>query len=252
MEQHADRELTTPVLDGDPPVATYQRAFSFRSDCYIEQAIVLLRLMKRFATALTLIGFGLLAAAVGAYLLFVKAPAEVAHTIAQGIKETFHFTPQVRINETVVIEQTSPIAELATVARDVLVDYDWSHRWLGSTKTLRLRGVFTAKAGFDLQQPFRITITDAPLEVRAELPPPKLLSVQMDSFSILEDESGWWNRISDEDREQAIGALQHSAREKVLRTGLLDSARATIERRIHELARRSNAAAIVTSPWRER
>lgn len=207
--------------------------------------------MNRFATALALLGFGLLAAAVGAYLLFVKAPSEVAHSIAEGIKETFRFTPEVRVNETIVIEQTAPIAEFATVARDMVVEYDWSHRWLGSTKTLRLRGVFTAKAGFNLQQPFRITITDSPLEVRAELPPPQLLSVQMESLSILEDESGWWNRISNEDREQAVAALQHSARGRALRSGLLDSARTTIERRIQELAARSNATAIVTPRLRE-
>ena len=66
------------------------------------------------------------------------------------------------INETVVIEQSTPILEVATISRQSLVDHSWSHSWLGSTKSLHIRGTFTAKAGFDLREPFTIDIHARP------------------------------------------------------------------------------------------
>ncbi len=208
--------------------------------------------MGRLSKGVLLSGVGLFFGALALYLLLVKAPADVAHNLADGVARTFHFTPQVRIEETVVIEQNTPIAELATVARDLMVEYSWSHQWLGSTKTITLRGTYTAKAGFDLKEPFRLTIRESPLRVQAMMPTPKLLSLQMNSYSILQDESGWWNTISDADREQAVRELQRVAQEKAKNSGMLAEAAATVEQRIKELAERNGALIEFTYPWHER
>jgi hypothetical protein len=188
----------------------------------------------------------------GIYLVVVKTTADVARSLADGIAHSFNFTPQVKIEETVVIEQHTPIAELATVARDLMVEYSWSHQWLGSTKTITLRGTFTAKAGFDLTKPFSLTIHESPLRVHAVMPAPTLLSLQMNSYTILKDESGWWNRISDADREHAVRELQRAAREKAEASGMLAEARATVEQRIKEIAERNGALIHFTYPWQER
>jgi len=188
------------------------------------------------ASAILLIGV-----AVAAYIVLIKAPTDLARNTAEGIRELFNFTPRVSIDQTVIIEQNTPILEVATVSRTVTVDHLWSHTWLGSTKTLHMKGVYTAKAGFDLRQPFEVDIRKNPLRVIASLPPPRLLSLQMNHYDILRDESGWWNRISDEDRERAVEELSGTARSRAEASGILEEAQATAELRIREIVERNGA-----------
>ncbi len=183
-----------------------------------------------------------------AYRLFVQAPAELARVTADGIRAIFQVTPRVTVNQTVIIEQASPILEIATIARPMLIDHQWSHSWLGSTKTIHVRGTFTAKAGYNLKEPFAITITHDPLRVTARLPEPRLLSVQMDSFTVVTDESGWWNRITAEDRSQAVTTLQALARSKAESSGILNDVRSGAEDRIRELVERNGAEVLFAAP----
>jgi len=176
-----------------------------------------------------------------AYRLLIEAPAKIAHATAEGLRTLFQVTPRVTVNETVIIEQTSPILEVATVTRPLLVDHEWSHTWLGSTKTLHLQGIFTAKAGYDLHKPFEISISSSPLRVTARLPYPQLLSMQMDSFVVLQDENGWWNRLTEEDRTNAMTTLQSLARQKAEQSGMLEEVRRSAEERIRELVERNGA-----------
>jgi len=176
-----------------------------------------------------------------AYRFLIQAPAKLAHATAEGLRTLFQVTPRVTINETVIIEQASPILEVATISRPLLVDHEWSHTWLGSTKTIHLRGAFTAKAGYDLQKPFEINISPSPLTVTARLPDPQLLSMQMDSFVVLQDESGWWNRLTEEDRTNAVTTLQSIARRKAEGSGILEEVRRSAEERIREMVERNGA-----------
>lgn len=188
-------------------------------------------------------GVLLVAAAAGLYLTFFKGPADLAHATAEGIKEVFNFTPRVMINETVVIDEVAPITEIAVVERPMLVDYRWSHIWLGSTKTLHLQGTFVAKAGFNLREPFTIRINRNSRDVKAILPKPRLLSLEMTGYRVLEDESGWWNAISAGDREVAVMQLTETARRQAHSSGLLADAQRTAKTRITEILERSGASA---------
>jgi hypothetical protein len=179
-----------------------------------------------------------------AYRLFIQAPVELAQAAADGIRSLFNVTPRVTINETIVIEQSTPILEVATISRQLLVDHAWSHSWLGSTKSIHIRGTFTAKAGFDLREPFAIDITRSPLTVSARLPEPRLLSVQMDSFVVIADEDGWWNRLTEEDRTQAVTTLQSLARTRVETSGILDDVRRSAEERIKQVLEQNGAPVI--------
>jgi len=186
--------------------------------------------------------FGLLASGgLVAYLVLVKAPAELAEKTARGIREIFNFTPEVRIDQTIVIEQNVPILEVATVSRDLFISHGWSHTWLGSTKTIEIQGTFTAKAGFDLHEPFRIDISKYPLRVVAVLPPPRILSLQTNSVRIVRDEDGWWNRVTAEDRASALRDLQTLAMAKARSSGMIEEARHSAEERIREIVRRNGA-----------
>jgi hypothetical protein len=197
----------------------------------------------RFLPAGIAFGVLLIAAAVSIYLTLFKGPADLAQATAAGIKEVFNITPRVMIDETVVIEEMAPIAELAVVERPMLVDYRWAHTWMGSTKTLHLQGTFVAKAGFDLREPWTIRIARESREVTAVLPKPRLLSLEMSGYRVLEDHSGWWNRISAGDREAAVLQLSETARRQALSAGILVDAQRTAKARIAEILERNGASA---------
>lgn len=190
----------------------------------------------------------LIGGSIVAYRLLIKAPVELAHATADGIREMFQVTPQVSVNEIIIIEQATPILELGTVSRQMIVDHEWSHSWLGSTKTLHVRGIFKAAAGYNLKEPFSIEITSDPLKITARLPEPRLLSVQMDSFMVVTDESGWWNRITEADRSDAVNVLVSLAKRRAEASGILNDVRTSAEDRIRELVQRNGVEIIFERP----
>ncbi len=175
------------------------------------------------------------------YLLVLRPPMELAQNTAEGFRQFFNFTPQVQINEVVVIEQATPIAELATVSRKIFVETDWSHTWLHSTKRIVLRGVYTAKAGFDLRESFTVLIEKNPLRVTARMPRAKILSLELNDYHVVKDEDGWWNRISSQDRENAVLQMQRDAYAKVLDAGILKESEESIQQRIREIVERNGS-----------
>jgi hypothetical protein len=182
------------------------------------------------------LGVLIVSAAISFYIMTVKVPTDLAHDFAVGFKEVFNFTPRMLVKENVVIEQQTPITELATVSRSVYMDYSWKHTWMGSSKNLQLTGAFTVKAGFDLKDEFTLTVVPKPLHIIADMPPPRILSVQMDTFLVVRDESGWWNKITAEDRQNAVNELQKRARTKAESSGILVDARANAEASLRKIA----------------
>ena len=63
----------------------------------------------------------LVASAIAFYLVLVRAPAEIAGNVAEEFREFFNFTPRVTIDQTVVIEQSTPIMEASTLSRNLFV-----------------------------------------------------------------------------------------------------------------------------------
>lgn len=157
---------------------------------------------------------------------------ELAKRIADGVARRLQFRPEVRIDRVTVLAAEVPVLELATVRREFAHDYEWEHQWLGSTKRLRLRGKFAAKAGFDLQEGFRVEVDSRDLQVQADWPAPRVLGVEMTGYEA-EEEEGFWNKLSAEEREQAVNALLASAREAVAKdAGLTAEARRMLEAQI--------------------
>jgi hypothetical protein len=126
-----------------------------------------------------------------------------------------HMQPRVTVNEHVVLEQTSPVLELAVLEREATVEQDTTASWLGSTKHIRLRGLYRIKAGFDLHQPFSAHIDGAQAQtVRVDMPPAKLLSVEQVKLEVLDLDNGLWNRVKPDELQDAIAALNDEARLK--------------------------------------
>jgi len=159
---------------------------------------------------------------------------ELAKRIADGISRRFQFRPEVRIDQVTVLERETPVLELATVRREFAHDYEWEHQWLGSTKRLHLRGTFAAKAGYDLNEKFYFEIDSNDLQVELGLPEPRVLGVEMIAYRA-EEEEGYWNKLSAEEREQAVNALLASARAAAAKdTALLGEARRMLDVQVGE------------------
>ncbi len=183
---------------------------------------------------------------VSAFYIAVRTPVDVAGSLAQStakaMREAFNFTPRISIDQVVVFEQNTPIMELATVERELYTQYTWKHSWLGSTKEITVRGVFVAKAGFDLRKPFHIDISRNPLSVRTHIPPAELLSLEMKEYKLVTDDDGWWNKVTTQDRQQAVRALLHAARQKADDSGIRAEAERSVEERLREIVSRNETA----------
>jgi len=193
-----------------------------------------------------------IAAGTGAfYFIGVKAPTDLAHNakeesfdaasrVANGFKSVFSFTPKITVGGLTVIEQASAVVELATVQQDLVEHYQWSQSWLGSTKGMELQGIYRAKAGFNLRDPFQVSLDAG--KITANLPAPKLLSLEMTSYKVIRDDNGWWNNITSQDRENAINAMQAEAKTKAEQAGLLEQAKAKFRQELAEAIKGQNIA----------
>ena len=203
----------------------------------------------RLAAALGLL---ILCLAAAFYFVAIKAPTDSAIRIAQTVgaefRKTFGLEPKTAVSEQIILAQTKSIVELATAQRTLAAKYDWQQTWLGSTKTIQIEGAFVAKAGFDLRVAPKIVVSGtsngAASRVVVEMPMPRLLSLERVNFHILKDENGWWNRISDEDREAAENALALAARKQAVAAGMLADAERNFVERLKTALTTSGSSAV--------
>lgn len=190
-------------------------------------------MMNRLTIAAIAVAVSAIAVAIAFYIIVVKAPTDLAHNAAEGIRKVMNFTPEVRLNENIVVERTDTTLELATVSKTMQVETEYQSTSFGSTKTLRVRSTYIAKAGFNLRKGkghFRLTVQQNPMRITAELPEPEILSIERGTdYKIVTDESGWWNSITPTDREAVEKRMDASARAKAESSGILKEARTLAE-----------------------
>src|SRR3954467_275590 len=80
---------------------------------------------------------------VGAYVITVVIPTtlakrsyEGAKQIGDDIRKVFQFTPEITVNNTVVLQQQTGILELAVLSQTFKHEYEWINTWAGSTKKI--------------------------------------------------------------------------------------------------------------------
>jgi hypothetical protein len=135
----------------------------------------------------------------------------------------------------VVVAASTPVAELVVLEKKALVRHSWSQTWLHSTKNFEIEATFTAKAGFDLSEPFRINIDPVTYNIETNLPSPRILSLGMSDVRVLRDEDGLWNKLTAEDRQQAFQALEKQAKRQFADSPLLAETRLEAEKRLREI-----------------
>lgn len=182
----------------------------------------------------------LITLSVTAYVLVVVIPSRLAQRsydgakqIGRDISEVFQFTPEITVNNTVVLQQKTPILELATLSQTFQHRYEWTNTWLGSTKKIRITGGFAAKAGFDLNKKFSIQISDNKAIVT--LPRPQLLSLESLDDVKFEDEHGIINWVHMEDRSKAMNDYTSDARKYAEHAPFVAEAQVEMEKKLTEI-----------------
>lgn len=182
----------------------------------------------------------LVSVCVTAYILFVVIPGRAAEQayngarrIGQDIREAFQITPEVTINNTVVLQKQTEIMELALVSQRFAHEYDWTNTWMGSTKRIHIKGSFDAKAGFDLDKTFKVDIRDDLAIIT--LPEPQLLSVTSHPDISFSDENGIWNWVSPDDRAKAINAFNADAQKYAAQADFISQAKTNMEGKLREI-----------------
>ncbi len=160
--------------------------------------------------------------------------------VAAAVKSTLNLEPEVLMKTQVIQSQVSPIAELAVAEREMRISLFWSEQWLKSTKKIKMLSPFRVKAGFDLEKPIRVIYDPEKAEkginsVRIELPRAEILSVERFGEIDYSDESGWWNKIRDEDRGKALNALQNEAARLARESDLCRKAEKIIAEKLENL-----------------
>ena len=193
------------------------------------------------------------AACGGAYFLIFKGVKEVAGATKDGaieivqtgadllnkagkdIYRALQFEPKVTIGGETVYEPATQITEITTATKKFSHTYDYEVSWGGSTKRLKLRGEFTAKAGFPVNDSFTLEIAKDGQEVTLHHSEPELLSCELTKIQVKEDTDGWWNKIQPKERESAQNELLRRARARALDDDLRNEATQNLLERLAPL-----------------
>ena len=209
--------------------------------------------------ALTLVILILAAAAV---FVFLRLETWPGRTIGQGtedlerlgkdLRSAFidiaHLQPRITINNrTIVNENASPVAELATLTKNLKVKREFAHTWAGSSKRIKLSGTFLVKAGFDLRQD--VTVNVQPEEIVIQLPHAEIVGVEEQRVDVLALENGLWNRISGADLQNELAQLPEMARKEAVDIGLPGDAEQELQRQLNKRIRaRQPIRLVFTNP----
>ncbi|MBV9673955.1 MAG: DUF4230 domain-containing protein [Verrucomicrobia bacterium] len=142
--------------------------------------------------------------------LFHQESSVNARRVRDAFIQLFQFQPRISVNNHVVIQETKSTLELAVVERNTEVTLHTSQTWLGSTKNIRVHGLYQVKAGFDLSHQFDVQVSGQ--DVLLRMPPAKILSVEPLSVSVEEMRDGLWNRVQPQDIDEQLKSMLQSAR----------------------------------------
>ena len=167
-----------------------------------------------------------------------QAGKEIAKDIGRAVDNIFHIVPVITYNNTLILSGNAPILELSTVEQSILHEYKWEHEWLMSKKEIRIKGYLTAKAGFKLHEYFNIDIIDnsqGTYSVNIYLPQPSLLSMELQPNFEVWTEHGWWNKISDEERNFATNTFLNEAKIRITQGNIFKTAIENIENTLNNI-----------------
>ena len=176
--------------------------------------------------------------------VFLRLETWPARTIGQGtedlerlgkdLRSAFidiaHLQPRITINNRTVVDQATPTAELAILERQLKVKREFLHRWAGSSKRIKLSGMFLVKAGFDLRQDVAVDVR--PDEILIQLPHAEIVGIEEKHVDVLTLENGLWNKITGADLENELAQLPEMARRQAMEINLPAEAEQELQRQL--------------------
>src|SRR5688500_13409794 len=188
---------------------------------------------------------------IAGYIILVTIPTQLAKrgyegakTLGEDFRKAFQFTPEVVVNNTIVLNQQTTVFELSVLSQNFTHRYVWENSWLGSTKKIFISGTFKAKSGFDLHKKFSIDLRDEKAYV--SLPAPRTLSVESMGDISYRDEKGIWNWVDVNDRTRATNACIRDARRFADQADFNERAKTEMEARLTGLLKPNADEVIVT------
>jgi len=188
---------------------------------------------------------------ISAFILLVTIPTQMAkrsyegaRTLGEDIRKALQFTPEVKVDNVIVLNQQTSAFELAVLNQNFEHRYAWENSWLGSTKKIIISGTFNAKVGFDLHKKFSITLRDGKAFVT--LAEPRTLSVESLGDIQYRDEQGIWNWVNTADRTRATNAFIRDARRYSDGAGFVRDAKKEMEERLSDLLEPYAAEVVVS------
>jgi hypothetical protein len=196
-----------------------------------------------WAVAFTLVVIVAVAAAI---FVFVRLETWPARTVTQGTAdlerlgkdlrsafvEIAHLQPRITINNRSFAQEVSPTTELAVVSREFKVKREFLHTWAGSSKRIKLVGLFTVKAGFDLRQEVAVDVQAD--EIVVQVPHAQILATEQNRVDVLALDNGLWNRISNVDLQNELAALPQLAFKQATESNLPAEAEHELERQLNK------------------
>jgi hypothetical protein len=179
-------------------------------------------------------------------LLVIDRCTDAAGRAVAQVRDAFaavlQVQPKITVNEKVVQTQTAPIAELAVVTKEeeVTLGFNTHEEILSYTipltgKTLTVEGTYRIKAGFDLREPFSVTIDPATHRIKATLPSAKILSVEQVGDLSYHGDDSLLNRLTDAERAKAVNDLYQTARSAAENSSLKRDATEQVSNRLQQL-----------------
>lgn len=149
-----------------------------------------------------------------------ESTKDLVQTIGSEFRQTFNAQPIITINRLVIQQAPQRICEWCFVKQVVEVREKIEHEWLLSKKRLHISQMFTLKAGFDLNR-IRLEFHEGSRRVRLVIADATIVNVEYHSpFKVDVEENGYWNRISNAERDRVINTLPETAKNDAVKKEL--------------------------------
>lgn len=152
--------------------------------------------------------------AICAVTFFIRGPALIQQTAAapgaalEGIIRALHLDPSVTIVNSTVRLGGEKVQQFVSYEVRFRKENSFAIAWMGSTKSVRLSGTWIAKLGYEINA--TSVIYESGKTIHMQVHGPLVISLECPDMDFA-SENGWWNKVTDEDRRDAIAKFRYFA-----------------------------------------
>lgn len=182
----------------------------------------------------------------GLYFFVLKPLEQFAHGTKSSLEKGLdRVLGAITNSDTRIVEGRAEIVETTEISELSLLEMKMSAtrafenegyllKYLPSgTKKLIVRGHYQVKAGYRLKPGISLRVEKG--QPIAKFPKPDILSVELTDFEILNEEDGWLNKVTAEDRATVLRELREQMRQEAIKSGILDTASSSLRTRLRDL-----------------